>query len=167
MESKLIDSLTEDHITKGFKPMVGNMFNAKGMNNMGIIPKLIRPPAEIPKEYIYNRRIPLEDFPIFSKPNPLDVVIGFLENFHVGVILADSETTSKKTRNVYKKHSERIARKFKAARETLDTYTKETIDVGSTSSAGTTFGMFAPSKARLLTIYNISSIPSTTLTSPT
>lgn len=58
------------------------MLNDKGLKNMGIIPEVISLPIEIPKENIYNKRIPLEDFPIFLKPYPLDIVIGFLENSH-------------------------------------------------------------------------------------
>lgn len=84
------------------------MFNAKGLKNMGIILKVINSPAEILKEYVYNKRIPLEDFPIFSKPGPLDVVVGFLEKCHASVILATSKTTSKKKRNISKKHSRKM-----------------------------------------------------------
>lgn len=121
MERKLIDSLTEDQITKELKPRVGKMFNVKGLKNLGIIPEAISPHDETPKEDIYNKRIPLEYFPIFSKLNPLDVVIGFMENCHASSILADSKTTSNEKRKVAKKHYERIAKKFKAARENLDT----------------------------------------------
>lgn len=80
MESKLIESLIKDQITKRLEPLVREMLNANGQKNMGIIPELISPPAKIPKGDIYNRRIPLEDFPIFSKLNPLDVIVRFLEN---------------------------------------------------------------------------------------
>lgn len=66
VERKLIDSLTDDQFSKGMQHMPGRMFNAKGLKNMGIITDVITPPAEIPKEIIHNRRIPLEDFPIFS-----------------------------------------------------------------------------------------------------
>lgn len=35
MESMQINSLIEDQITKGLEPLVGKMFNAKGLKNMG------------------------------------------------------------------------------------------------------------------------------------
>lgn len=142
------------------------MFNVKGLNNMSIIPEVISPSAEIPKEDIYNKRIYLEDFPIFSKPNPLDVVIGFLENCHACVILAASKTTSEKKRNISNKHSERMAKKFKTAKENLGTSAEESKVVGATS-AGTTYGKSVPSEAHSLFVDTRSSILSTTLTSPT
>lgn len=152
MKSKLIDSLIDDQFSKGMQPLAGKMFDAKGLKNMGII-EAIRPPSEIPKEVVHNRRIPLEDFHIFSNPYPLDVVVGFLEKCHEGVILAASESTSKKRRKIYKKHSERMTKKFKSSREALDTYVEEPRAAGATS-AGTASGKYVPSKARLLTIDN-------------
>lgn len=165
MESKLIDSLIEDQITKGIEPQVSKMFNSKGMKNIRIIPEVISLPDEIPKEDVYNKRVPLEYFLIFSKSDPLDIVIGFLESCHVNSILASSETTSKKKRKVSKKHSERMAKKFKVIRENLDTFAEEPKAFGATS-ARTTSGKFVPSKAQSFSI-NSSSIMSTTITSPT
>lgn len=101
MESKTIDSLIEDQITKGLEPLVGKVLNAKCIKNMIIISELISPPTEIPKEFLYNRRITLEDFPIFSNPDPLNVVIWFLENYHACEI---SKTTYNKKRKISKKH---------------------------------------------------------------
>lgn len=75
MESKLIDSLTKAKITKGMEPRVRKMFNAISLKNMGIISEVASFLTEIPKEYISNRRIPLEYFLIFLKSDPLDVVI--------------------------------------------------------------------------------------------
>lgn len=72
MESQLIDSLIDYQFSNGKTPLVGRMLNTKGMKNMGIITDVIIPPAKMPKEVIHNRRIPLEDFPIFSKTYPLE-----------------------------------------------------------------------------------------------
>lgn len=52
MESKLIDYLAEDQITKELEPLVGKMFNAKGLKNMGIISEVISHSSKISKEYI-------------------------------------------------------------------------------------------------------------------
>lgn len=119
-------------------------------------------PPDIPKEDIYNKRIHLEDFPIFSNPNSLKVAIGFLENFHADDILSSFRTTSKKKMKIAK-YYERMAKKFKAARENLDTSAEEPRASG-TTSAGTTFGKYVRYEARLITVDNSSSIPSTTLT---
>lgn len=91
MHIKLIDSLTEYQITRGIEPQVQIMCYAKTLKNMGIITELISEPAEIPKEYICNRRVHLEYFLIFYKPNPLGVVIGFLDSCQAGAILSASE----------------------------------------------------------------------------
>lgn len=66
MENKLIDSLTEAQITKELEPQVGRMSNARSLKSMGLISELTSNPAEVSKEAISNRRIPLEDFPIFN-----------------------------------------------------------------------------------------------------
>lgn len=76
------------------QPLVGRMLNAKDLKNMGIIFEVITPYAELPKEIIHNRRIHLEYFPIFSKPYPLEEVVGFLEKCHADAILEASEANS-------------------------------------------------------------------------
>ena len=105
----------------------------------------------------------MEDYPIFSKPYFMGIVVGFLKECHVGVILASSESTSKKKRKISKKHSEKMAKKFKASRETLDISAEEPKAVDVTTSAGTTFGRIVPFEAHSLTVDNNSSIPLTTL----
>lgn len=92
--------------------LVGKMFNAKSLKNMDIITELINLHAEIPKEDICNSRIPLEDFPIFLKPDALDVVIRFFESYLAGAILVAIETTSKKKKEIAKKHSKGDSRHF-------------------------------------------------------
>lgn len=70
-------------------------------------------------------------------------MIGFLENCHADVILAASETTFKKKRNITKKHSKRMANKFKASKENLDTFAEEPRASGATF-VGTNYGKFVP-----------------------
>lgn len=90
-------------------------------------------------------------------------VVGFLEKCHTDAILTASEATSlKKKRKTAKKHSERMAKKFKASREHQDTYTEEP-EAYEATFIGTASGIIVPSKARLLTIVNSSFIPTTTL----
>lgn len=92
-------------------------------------------------------------------------MVGLLEKCHACAILAASEATSyKKKRMISNKNSERIAKKFKAYRENLDTSAEEPI-ASEATSAGTASGKIFPSETRLLTFDNSSSIPSITLTS--
>lgn len=128
MESKLIDSLTEAQFIKELEPQVRNVFNAKSMKSVGIISEVKIKPTEIPKEDMSNIMIPLEDFSIFLKPYPMDFVIGYLNGCQANVVITSSETPSKKKREIAKKHSERMAKNFKAsssARTDLDNSVEE------------------------------------------
>lgn len=87
-----------------------------------------------------------------------------MENYHACAILATSDTTSKKKRKIAKKHSERMAKKFKASRETLETFAEEPKATSVTSHSRTTHGNSIPFEAHSLYVDNTSSIPSTTLT---
>lgn len=60
------------------------MFNSKSMKNMGIISELTSNLDEFPKEAISNRRIPLEDFPIFTKQDLQNVMINYLASCQAG-----------------------------------------------------------------------------------
>lgn len=94
----------------------------------------------------------------------MDVMVGFIENCRANAILESSKTTYKKKRKIGKTHSERVAKKFKAARENIDTSTEEP-RVAIATSARTTSGKSVPSEAHSLSIDKTSSIPSITLTS--
>lgn len=88
-----------------------------------------------------------------------------MEKFHASDILSSSEATfEKKKRNIAKKHSERMAKKFKACRKNLDTSAEEP-RASETTFASTASGKFIPYETRLLTVDNSSSITSTPLTS--
>ena len=107
MDNKLIDSLTNYQFTKGMKPTSGKWLDNNGLKNMKIINELISPPVEVSKEEIRNIRIPLNDFPIFSRPYSMDNVVKFLEKCHADVILEAYEATfrKKKKRKIKAKRS--------------------------------------------------------------
>lgn len=81
MESKLIDSLNEAQITKELEPQVGRMFNARSLKNMGLISELTSNLGCLSKEDISNKRIPLENFTIFTMHGPLNVMIDYLDSY--------------------------------------------------------------------------------------
>lgn len=125
---------------------------------MSIITKLKSEPAEIPKEDISNKRIPLEYFSIFSKTNPLDTVIGYLDSCQASAIITVAETPSKKKRKIVKKHSKRMA---------LDNSVEQP-----NANIASPFARMIPYKSASFKTHpyfvdNISSLPSTTLISPT
>lgn len=160
MESQLVDSLTDDQFTEGMKPTFEEWLNTTSMKNMKIITEVISPSAEVSKEAIRNRRIPLNYFPIFSKPYSLDDVVKFMEKCLADALLGASVSTSKKKRKISKKHSERMKKKFKASRENLDASVEEPRASGATSA-----GTFFPSDTCLTSVFNNSSILPPTITS--
>lgn len=103
MERKLIDSLTGAEKTKLLESLIGEFFSTKSLKNMGIVTNLTSPSNEIPKELIYNKRIPRENFPIFSNLEPLDCGVNYHINNYASVVPTASEPTKKK-RKLAKKH---------------------------------------------------------------
>lgn len=77
MENQLIDSLTDDQFIEGMKLMAGKLLNTKGLKKMGIITDVIIPLIEMPKDMVHNKRIPLEDFLVFSTSYSLNDVVKF------------------------------------------------------------------------------------------
>lgn len=154
MEIQLIESLTDNQLSKGMQHLTDRILNTKGLKDMGITTEVISPHAELPKEIIHNRRIPLKYFPIFSKPYPLKEVVEFMEKCHAYAILAVSKATSqKKKRKTANKHYERMAKKFKASREHQDTSAEEP-RASEVTSDGLASGTIVPYEARHLTVVN-------------
>lgn len=137
------------------KPTYGKWLNATSLKNMKNVTEVISPPAEVSKEDIHNRRIPLNDFPIFSKPYSMDNVVKFLDKCHVDALLAASEAIShKKKRKTIKKHSERTTKKFKTSIEHLETSSEQP-----RASRATSARTPIPFDISLITTINSSSIP--------
>lgn len=155
MESQLIDTIPNDQFSLGMESTSGKWLNKNGFKNMEIITDIIIPHAEASKYVIHNRRIPLNDFPIFLKPYSLEDAIEFLDKCHTYDILkAYHSISNNKKRKMVKKHSERMAKKFKVAKENLDASAKEPKISGATST-----GTFVPSNIHLIYVVNSSSIP--------
>lgn len=155
MESKLIDSLTEAQITKEMEPQVGRMSNARSLKNMGLIYELTSNPAEVSKEAISIRRIPVEDFPISTMHDHMNVLIDYLDSCQVDALNRASELPRK--RNNSKKHSDGTAKKANTssfARRLLDTSIEEPKTTGATSSAGTVLSKFIPFETHCQSVDN-------------
>lgn len=97
MESKLIGSLADAEKSLGLVSTAGSFFNAKSLKNMGLIFELKYSVAEIPKEEICIRRIPLEDFPIFYNLEPLNCVTSCHSTSVAPTIFAHSKKKRKFT----------------------------------------------------------------------
>lgn len=57
--------------------MVGKTLDGKSLRKMKIIEKLQSDPAPIDSEVIRTRRIPVDDFPLFSDGEPIEAVLNF------------------------------------------------------------------------------------------
>lgn len=168
MESKLIDSLTEAQITKELEPWVGRMFNARRLKNMSLISEVTNNPVEVPKEAIFNRMIPLEDFPIFTIHDPLNILIDYLDSYQAGVQNTGSELPRKRKKS--KKHFDGTTNKAKtssSAWRLLDTSVEEPITVVATPYARTVLSKSIPFKTHYQFVYNNSYFSSTNILSPT
>lgn len=69
--SGLIDELVKD---------AGKIFWGKNLKSIGLISKVVRPDFIPLKDYIYRMRIPVDNFPIFTKIDPLEVLKYYLES---------------------------------------------------------------------------------------
>lgn len=108
--------------------------------------------------FIILKYFPLKYFLILSKSYPPKEVVEFFEKCHVDPLLTASEAISqKKKMNTDKKHSERMAKKFKAFRKHRDTSTEEP-KASKSSSAETSSGTTAPSETRHPNVVYSSSI---------
>lgn len=112
-----------------------------------------------------NRRIPLEDFLIFLKPDPLIALMKYYVSYEVGAIDRASETPYKK-RKSYKKHADGKPKKVKISRRTLETSTEEPRVVVAISFDGTVSSKSFLSEPQIHFIVNNSSIPSSTTIYP-
>ena len=66
-ENKLIEHLTEAQEISTLEATVGKPLNAKNLKKMKIIENIKKEPTIASHEVITSRRIPLKDFPLFSK----------------------------------------------------------------------------------------------------
>ena len=79
VESGLVDFLTKEaKFTEYLIPSVGEPFNGQTLRNMKIIPKLKKKHLGEPTEVTKNRRIPIDNFPLFSKTGNLTDVAAYV-----------------------------------------------------------------------------------------
>lgn len=169
MESELIDSLTEARIIKELEPQVGKMSSARSMKTMGVIYELTSNHVEVPKEATSNRRIHLEDFPVFTKQDPLNVLLDYLASCQAGAQNKASKTPYTRKTKSYKKHSDGTSKKVNTSsstRRTLDTSVEEPRAAITTPSAGIVSSKYVPYETQFQSIDNNLSFPYTTILSP-
>ncbi|KAL5074520.1 hypothetical protein RYX36_013504 [Vicia faba] len=77
IESGIIGYLKEAGMKEELTHSVGKIFNAKSLLKRKIISKIVAPAGQIPSD-IPNRRIPVEEYPMFSDEEPLEVILEYI-----------------------------------------------------------------------------------------
>ena len=79
-ENRLIEHLTEAQEISTLEATAGKPLNAKNLKKMKIIENIKKEPTVTPHETITSRRIPLEDFPLFSEiDSKPEIIVRYLE----------------------------------------------------------------------------------------
>ena len=79
-ENKLIDHLTEAQEISTLEATVGKQLNAKNLKKMKIIENIKKEPSVTSFETISSRRIPLDNFPMFSEiDSKPEIIVRYLD----------------------------------------------------------------------------------------
>lgn len=73
-ESKLIQTLMEVRMTKEVEFEIGINFNGRNLKNMSLITTVVDPSEELDKTTVGTRRIPMDNYPVFFKEDPIEVL---------------------------------------------------------------------------------------------
>lgn len=81
-ESKLVQTMMEVGLTKEVEIDVGMTFDGRNLKNMSLITAVINPSETLDRNTVASRRIPITDYLIFTKEDPLErlksYIVGFL-----------------------------------------------------------------------------------------
>ncbi|CAI8593750.1 unnamed protein product [Vicia faba] len=79
-ENRLIEHLTEAQEISSLEPSVGKQLNAKNLKKMKLIENIRKEPSVTPHAEITSRRVPLDNFPMFSEiDSKLVIVLRYLD----------------------------------------------------------------------------------------
>lgn len=80
VENSLLDDLLVSGLIDELVKYAGKIFRGKNLKSMGLISKIVRPNLIPPKDDIFGMRIPIENFQIFTKIDPSEVLEYYLES---------------------------------------------------------------------------------------
>ncbi|XP_058785266.1 uncharacterized protein LOC131660126 [Vicia villosa] len=81
-ENRLVEHLTETQQTDVLEAIAGKPFNAKNLKKMKIIEAIKKDTSFTTKEVITTKRVPLDNFPLFSAYTTPDIVVRYLEAYN-------------------------------------------------------------------------------------
>lgn len=79
-ERKLVETLIELNITKEVDIDVGKVFNGRNMKNMSLTSIVIDPSEVLDRNTISSRRILIDDYPIFTKVDPSEILESYIDD---------------------------------------------------------------------------------------
>lgn len=80
VESGLVDDILVSGLTEKLVKDAGNVFWAKNVKSIGLISEIQRPYFILSKDYIYGTRNHIDDYPIFTKIDPPQVLMAYMES---------------------------------------------------------------------------------------
>lgn len=80
-ESKLIQTLMEVSLSKELEFDIGKDFNGRNLKNISLLKIVIIPSKLLDKKTLGSRRILVDDYPIFTKEDPIELLESYIANF--------------------------------------------------------------------------------------
>lgn len=77
-ERKLVKNLIDIGFTKEVGIEIGKTFNGKNLKNMSLITVVTDPSKDMDKNVVSSRIIPIEDYPIFTKEDPQELLESYI-----------------------------------------------------------------------------------------
>ena len=109
IENKLIDHLTEAQEISTLEATVGKQLNAKNLKKMKIIENIKKEPSVTSFATIISKRIPLDDFPMFSEiDSEPQIILRYLD-----ACKADGTTPNLNIQDLQQKAPEVVLKKSK------------------------------------------------------
>lgn len=66
---------------KEFKINIGKTFNGRNLKNMSLITTVSNPSETLDMKTVASRRIPIADYPLFTKEDPQEVLESYIVDF--------------------------------------------------------------------------------------
>lgn len=89
VESNLVETMQELNMTKEIVIDVGKVFNGIPMKNMSLISDVTNASEVLDKDVVSSNRILIDDYPIFPKVDPPEILEAYISNFLASGITPD------------------------------------------------------------------------------
>lgn len=80
VENGLVDDLMVSGLTNELVKDAGKIFRGENLKSMGLISRFVRPYFILSKDDICGTRTPVDNYPIFTKIDPQEILMAYLES---------------------------------------------------------------------------------------